>query len=83
MVSMQKGNLPYFYNTLLRPLESDHNYNTRTNTFRHPRITCEVERRSIAHQIVLLQEAVPPEIFNDASLYAIVCKFKKYLLDRQ
>ena len=83
MVSMQKGNLPYFYDTLLRPLESDHNYNTRTNTFRHPRITCEVERRSIAHQIVLLQEAVPPEIFNDASLYAIVCKYKKYLLDRQ
>ena len=53
-----KGNLPYFYNLLLRPLQSERNYNTRGGEFRHPFVNCEVVRRGLKSQMILLYENV-------------------------
>ena len=41
-----KGDLPIFYDLLLRPLLPNHRYGTRTGRFRHPLIVCEVKRRA-------------------------------------
>ena len=83
MELMERGNLPYFYNALLSPLESDHNYDTRSRSLRHPLITCEVERRAITHQIILLREAIPPVFYMTTSTVPLFRKYKKYLLNSQ
>ena len=83
LMMMLRGDLPYFYNALMRPLEIAHIYNTRALTFRHPLITRETERRSIVHQLVLLHEAVSPEIYMDKSLRVALTHFKKALLESQ
>ena len=56
-------------------------YNTRQLRFRHPALTCEIERRALPHQLILLYEDVPRHILGmnyTASLKA----FKKSLVDR-
>ena len=83
MIFMRQGYLPYFYNILLRPLETDHSYNTRSNVFRHPLITSEVERRSILHQLVILNESILPEMYNNVSVQIAFSRYKKHLLDNQ
>ena len=83
LMMMLRGDLPYFYNALMRPLEIAHNYNTRSLAFRHPLITRETERRSIVHQLVILHEAVSPEVYRDKSLRVALTHFKKTLLESQ
>ena len=55
----------------------------RSDDYRHPMITTEVERRSIAHQVVLLYEFIAVEEYDGCSLAGAVSKFKKYLLAHQ
>ena len=59
MVLMLNGDLQQFYDMLLRPLLLLHGYNIQAQNFRHPMILCEVERRAIIHQIILLYENTP------------------------
>ena len=61
MVQRLWHNLPYFFENILRPLQNAHTYNMRSGDYHHPMITTEVERRSIAHQVVLLYESIPVE----------------------
>ena len=83
MVLMQSGLLPTFYELLLRPLEINHGYNTRSNNLRHPMLTNEVERRAIAHQVVILRESLPPDLSLNGTPRVLFCKYKKYLLYSQ
>ena len=83
MVLMLKGSLPYFFDRLLRPLVSNHSYNTRSNSYRHPLLTTEIERRSVTHQLVLLHESVPPELYIDVSIKTAMGRYKKILLANQ
>ena len=46
-------------------------------------IYSEAERRSIAHQVVLLYESIPVEEYDGCSLAGDVSKFMKYLLAHQ
>ena len=82
-LQMKRGYLPYFFENILMPLQNAHTYNTRSGDYRHPMITTELERRSIAHQVVLLYEAIPVEEYGGCSLAVAVSKFKKYLLAHQ
>ena len=84
MVSMQRGSLPFFYNLLLRPLESNHDYNTRSHVLRHPMLTSEGERRAIAHQIIILSETIPAHlnVINDPP-HVLFRKYKLHLLNSQ
>ena len=82
LASLLNGQLPLFYDLLLRPLLSNHGYNTRTGDFRHPLLVCEVERRAIAHQLVILHDETPSE-FYDMSLKKAARHFKRHLLNSQ
>ena len=65
---MKRGYLPYFFEKILRPLQNAHSYNTRSGDYCHPMIYSEVERRPIAHQVVLLYESIPVEDNDGCSL---------------
>ena len=80
---MLRGGLPYFYDTILRPLLNTHNYNTRSGNYRHPMLHSEIERRSLAHQLVLLFESVHTDAFDTLSVTTAANKYKKHLLSLQ
>ena len=83
MVQMLKGNMPFFYNLLLEPFGTTHNYNTRAGTFRHHLIACEVERRSVANQLIMMYETTNLDMYINTSIANSICKYKKYLLSNQ
>ena len=83
LMLMLKGELPLFYDRLLRPYEASHRYATRSGAFRHPLLTCEVERRAVSHQLVILYESLPEIYFSDISIYSSIKHFKRYLLQTQ
>ena len=83
MILMLKGYLPLFYDRLLQPLSATHNYSTRAGTFRHPLISCEVERRSIANQLIVMYEGVDVDMYVNLSIAGAICKYKRYLLSKQ
>ena len=83
MVRMIHGNLPYFYNAILRPLEINHHYRTRNNIYRHPFVANEVQKRSITHQIINLYENTPSEYIENRQVKSSIGKYKKYLLEIQ
>lgn len=80
--SLLNGNMPSFYNLLLRPLLSSHNYSTRARRFRHPLVACEVERRAVAHQLVLMYDEID---FNFLSLniHGALSQYRRFLLSEQ
>ena len=80
---LMRGCLPFFYDLLLRPLLTTHSYNTRAGRFRHPLLICEVERRAIAHQLILLNEESQPYIGDGPTIKSIVKKYKRFLLNQQ
>ena len=80
--SLLNGTLPSFYNLLLRPLLSNHSYSTRARRFRHPLVVCEVERRAVAHQLVLMYDDVDSDIF-DINTPKALKKYKRFLLSEQ
>ena len=73
------GELPEFFNLLLSLYITPHSYETRQLGFRHPALTCEVERRALSHQLILLHESVPRNILEMSSLSSIK-KFKSLLM---
>ena len=82
LLSLFGGKLPVLYNVLLEPHVSRHNYATRGGIFRHPYLTCEVERRAVPHQLILLLEEIP-DGFDDMSITSAVKKYKKILYQNQ
>ena len=76
------GKIPDLYNMLLHPFVSTHFYETRGGIFRHPPLTCEIERRALPHQLIMLFESVPDDILNKSSSSSI-SSFKKILLSNQ
>ena len=82
-LQMKRGYLLYFFENILMPLQNAHTYNARSGDYRHPMITTEVERKSIAHQVVLLYDSIPVKEYDGCSLAGAVSKFKKYLLAHQ
>ena len=82
LLSLLGGKFPVLYNILIEPHVSRHNYATRGGIFRHPYLTCEVERRAVPHQLILLLEVIP-DGFDDMSITSAVKKYKKILYQNQ
>ena len=76
------GQLPEFYTTLLEPHTTLHAYGTRGRRFRHPALVCEVERRFLPHQLILLYDSLPEEIFI-VNLTTALKNFKSLLFENQ
>lgn len=76
------GRSPELFDILLRPHISDHNYRTRGSVFRHPALTCEIERRFLPHQMIALHDELPQELMSNS---AASCSrtFKLKLLHEQ
>ena len=75
------GKLPEFWELLLAKYITPHTYNTRRIRFRHPDIVCEVERRALSFQLIMMLDELPPDILEAGSM--TVKQFKKSLLTRQ
>ena len=80
--SLVTGKFPEEFDFLLRPYLANHNYGTRGGTFRHPNLTCEVERRFLTHQLIILHEQTPPHLFQK-SLAVATGIYKQSLLATQ
>ena len=78
-----KGCLPIFYDLLLRPLLRNHRYGTRAGRFRHPLIVCEVERRAVVHQMILIYDDISDNIDVNLATHTIQKKYKQFLLNKQ
>ena len=76
------GHYPEFYDDLLRPYLSIHEYGTRRGMFRHPALVCEVERRFLPHQMILMYEELPRDLLND-NILPCLRTFKLQLLNEQ
>ena len=76
------GKHPEFYDLLLRPYLSVHPYETRGGRFRHPHLVCEIERRFLPHQLVILYEELSPSLLTD-NFKSCVNKFQTKLLREQ
>ena len=77
------GQLPDLFSTLLEAHISHHNYGTRgCGGFRHPALRCEVERRFLPHQLVLLYDSVPENFFN-LHIITSLKRFRLQLLENQ
>ena len=76
------GCLPMFYDLLMVPLLSRHNYSTRAGRFRHPLVVCEVERRAVAHQLILMYDAIG-DSYYDVCIGKAIKKYKRFLLSEQ
>ena len=76
------GTQPEFWNILLSTHIAPHSYNTRQIRFRHPALTCEVERRALSHQLIFLYESVPRNIL-EMNIESSLKIFKWSLMDSQ
>ena len=76
------GDLPEFWQLLLGNYVTPHTYNTRGIRYRHPDIVCEVERRALSYQLIMMLEEFPENIF-DGNYVTSVKRFKKVLLESQ
>ena len=76
------GKLPEFFNILMSMHIAPHSYNTRHIRFRHPALVCEVERRALSHQLIMLYESTPRNILEMNSK-ASIKTFKKSLMENQ
>ena len=76
------GKMPNFWTILMSEYVSSHSYNTRQIRFRHPALVCEIERRAMSHQLILLYESVPKDIV-DSSYSSAIKQFKSLLIGSQ
>ena len=76
------GELPDFWQLLMANHVSSHSYNTRGTRFRHPNIVCEIERRALSFQLILMLDDLPASILEIPTLTSIK-HFKKALLANQ
>ena len=74
--------LPEFWNILMAENVTPHTYNTRQIRMRHPALVCEIERRAMSHQLVLLYESLPRDILQINYTTALK-KFKSILINSQ
>ena len=77
-----EGRYPEFYDMLLRPYHSAHQYSTRGGMFRHPPLVCEVERRFLPHQMITMYDDLPQNLLN-SSLASSLRSFRLKLLEDQ
>ena len=80
LLTLLNGDLPLFYELLLRSLENNHNHNTRQGNYRHPRVSCEVERRAVARQLIVLYESINIVEYIDVPVKVAAKRFKKALM---
>ena len=73
------GKLPEFWEMLLGNYIIPHTYNTRGVGFRHPNISCEIERRALSFQLIMMIEELPSGIL-EISPKASIKQMKKNLL---
>ena len=73
------GKLPEFWELLMAKYVTSHAYNTRRKRVRHPDINCEVERRALSYQLIMMLEELPPSIL-EMSFHSSIKQFKKTLL---
>ena len=83
LMLMLNGELPLFYDKLLKPYESNHTYATRSGIFRHPLLSCEVERRAVSHQLIKLYDSLPENFLSEISISTAIKHFKRFLLHTQ
>ena len=76
------GQLTDFMEFLLEKYRSTHTYQTRQIGFRHPALTCEVERRGLSHQLIVLYDRLPEDLF-EMSFKKSLRVFKGWLLESQ
>ena len=76
------GKCPELFEVLLQPFATSHSYSTRGGLFRHPNITCEIEKRFLSHQLIVLSEQLPDGVF-DLSLGASTVLVKRFLANIQ
>ena len=76
------GKLPEFWNVLLSEHITSRVYNTRQLRFRHPALVCEVERRALPHQLIVLHERIPRNML-EMNFNSSLKMFKKSLLESQ
>ena len=76
------GNLPDFWNLLLSDYVAPHSYNTRQLRFRHPALSCEIERRALSHRLIILYEGIPSNIL-EMNFKPSLKMFKKSLMGNQ
>ena len=80
--ALLNGKYPELFAMLLQPYLIPHNYGTRRGIFRHPALTCEIERRFLSHQLILLYEQLPEALF-ESSMPVCLNIVKTFLLDTQ
>ena len=73
------GELPEFWELLLARYLTRHSYNTRNIQFRHPNLVCEVERRALSYQLIVMLEELPSGTL-EGSLKTSLKHFKQSLL---
>ena len=84
LVNIMQGQMSYFYDTLLRPIELQHRYGTRQHSFRQPLITNEVVRRAMTPQLVSLFNSLPPQIdVYTVPTPKVLRMYKRVLLNNQ
>ena len=59
-----------------------HEYNTRGVRFRHPNIVCELERRTLSYQLVLMLDNLPSYCL-ETNFKTSLRHFKRALLEEQ
>ena len=77
------GTLPTFYDLILKPFLLTHGYSTRTGDFRHPLVVCDVEKRALAHQLILLYDEVHDDFNYDLSTSRLLKRYNRFLLGGQ
>ena len=80
--SLIDGRYPELFYILLRPYIIPHTYATRRGIFRHPDLTCEVERRFLSHQLIVLHEQLPHHLFEN-SLSSSIRQLRRHLISTQ
>ena len=76
------NHLPVFYNLLMARYVTPHGYSTRRIGFRCTDVTCEVERRGLSYQLVMLLEELPAGLI-DMNFNSSLKQLKRALLDSQ
>ena len=79
---LARWKFPDLYDLLLKPYLITHNYRTRGGMFRHPDLVCEVQRRFLPYQLILLYDGLPLSVM-ESSLAKALRDFKLQLLNNQ
>ena len=85
LMNLLSGLLPDLFEMLLGPYLTAHNYSTRQRIFRTPFVSCEVERRAVAYQLIHLYNDIPSQYINTNgnSLKRMMKKFKQHVFSEQ